>query len=100
MEPKATFIINQHCLHHCHFSGFPLICQPEVAQLAEIKTTQGKLVKELSYLNNLNNFFLTYIPFYMQNRNMNLIHPPGDKYENDWRYLAVTAFLVKPPDSK
>ncbi|KAG6619439.1 uncharacterized protein LOC122317079 isoform X2 [Carya illinoinensis] len=24
----------------------------------------------------------------------------GDKYEDDWRYLAVTAFLVKCPDSR
>lgn len=25
---------------------------------------------------------------------------PGDEYENDWRYLAVTAFLVKVADSR
>lgn len=25
---------------------------------------------------------------------------PGDEYENDWRYLAVTAFLVKVADNR
>lgn len=32
--------------------------------------------------------------------NMDSVDLLGDKYENDWRYLAVTAFLVKPPDSR
>ncbi|KAL8147905.1 hypothetical protein AgCh_005287 [Apium graveolens] len=32
--------------------------------------------------------------------NMDSADPLGDKYENDWRYLAVTAFLVKPPVSR
>lgn len=31
---------------------------------------------------------------------MDSADPLADKYENDWRYLAVTAFLVKPPDSR
>ncbi|KAL1816485.1 hypothetical protein DCAR_0520886 [Daucus carota subsp. sativus] len=32
--------------------------------------------------------------------NMDSVDLLGDKYENDWRYLAVTAFLVKSPDSR
>lgn len=29
---------------------------------------------------------------------MDSVDPLGDKYENDWRYLVVTTFLVKSPD--
>lgn len=98
-EPRATFIINQNCLHQCHFSGFQLICQLEVAPLVEIKTARSKLVNQLIYLNSrkLPSCIFT---VYLQNRNMDSADPLGDKYENDWRYLAVTAFLVKPPDSR